>query len=105
MICASYTRQTIKFGEAISISEQEKAISEFVKSKRMTIDKAYTDESNDVEAEDGFNTMKEGGINRAFDCIVFYSMMYFGKEPLVGYNLLLHSFIPAGIDFAVACFR
>ncbi|MDD4494211.1 MAG: recombinase family protein [Eubacteriales bacterium] len=103
MICVSYTRSRIKMGEAISISAQNEKIAAFVKGRRMTIERKYSDRKEEIDAEDGFLEMKEDGINRKYDCVVFWSMMYFGKDPLVGYNLLLHTFIPAGIDFAVVC--
>lgn len=103
MICVSYTRSRIKFGESITISEQNDKIAEFVKGRRLTVDKKYSDRKEDINADEGFLEMKEAGINRQFNCVVFWSMMHFGSDPLVGYNLLLHTFIPAGIDFAVVC--
>lgn len=103
MICASYTRERIMFGEAISITEQNEKIAEFLKCKRLKLDVKFSDRKADINAEEGFMDMKEAGINRKFDCIVFWSMMYFGKDPLVGYNLLLHTFIPTGLEFAVVC--
>jgi len=103
MICVSYTRSRIRFGEALSITEQNEKINAWMKGRRMTIDQKYSDRKEDINADEGFNEMKEAGINRQFECVVFWSIMYFGNDPLVGYNLLLHTFIPAGIDFAVVC--
>jgi len=101
MIAASYTRRSVKFGEAISIQEQNEGIERFAKAHRMNITKKYSDRKENVESEEGFLDMKEAGFDRRFDCIVFWSMMCFGKDPLNGYNLLRHAFLPAGIDFAV----
>ena len=101
MICASYTRKAVKFGEAISIPEQNDRTEQFAKRYRLNITKKYSDRKDDRDAEDGFLEMKEAGMNRSFDCIVVWSAMYFGRDPLNGYNLLRHAFFPAGIDFAV----
>ena len=101
MICASYTRSNIKHGMAIPISEQNEKIAAFLKGRRLTVDQKYSDRKEEISANEGFEEMKAAGIQRKFDCIVFWSLMYFGDDALVGYNLLLHTFIPAGIDFAV----
>lgn len=101
MVCASYTRKAVKFGETISIPEQNERIEQFARRFRMTISKKFSDRKDDWSAEDGFLEMKEAGMNRRFDCILFWSVMNFGQDPLNGYNLLLHTFFPAGIDFAV----
>lgn len=101
MICASYTRKSVKFGETISIPEQNEQIEQFARRYRMTVSKKFTDRKEDWNEEDGFLEMKEAGMNRRFDCILFWSVMNFGKDPLNGYNLLRHTFFPAGIDFAV----
>ncbi len=101
MIVASYTRRQIKFGEALPLAEQNESIDRFTKEHRMRISKRYSDRSEKLESETGFLEMKEDGLNHRFDCVVFCSMMYFGKDPLVGYNLLLHAFLPIGIDFAI----
>lgn len=103
MICASYTRQQIMFGEALPIAEQNEQIKKFLKSRRLQTDMKFSDRRADVNAEEGFMEMKEAGVQRRFDCIVIWSMMYFGKDPLVGYNLLKHTFLPAGLEFAVVC--
>lgn len=103
MICASYTRKSVKFGEIISIPEQNEQIEQFAKRYRLTVSKKFTDRKEDWNEEDGFLEMKEAGMNRRFDCILFWSVMNFGKDPLNGYNLLRHTFFPAGIDFAVVC--
>ena len=103
MICASYTRKSVKFGEIISIPEQNEQIEKFARRYRMTVSKKFTDRKEDWDEEDGFLEMKEAGMNRRFDCILFWSVMNFGKDPLNGYNLLRYTFVPAGIDFAVVC--
>jgi hypothetical protein len=101
MVVASYTRKLVKYGEAISIAEQNTQIERFVKDHRMSVSKKYSDRKDNVEAEDGFLEMKEAGLNRTFDCVIFWSFMYLGKDPLNGYNLLRFGFLPVGIDFAV----
>ncbi len=103
MIVASYTRKSVKFGDSISIADQNTAIEEFLKKYHMSVCKKYSDRKESVEAEEGFLQMKEDGINRKYDCVVFWSIMYFGKDPLNGYNLLRHVFLPSGINFAIAC--
>ena len=103
MIVASYTRKSIKFSEALSILEQNEIIDRFAKEHRMSISKRYSDRSANRDSEAGFMEMKEDGLNHRFDCIIIYSIMYFGKDPLVGYNLLQHAFLQIGIDFAIVC--
>lgn len=101
MICASYTRECSLFGELIPISEQNEKIAAFLKNRRMRVERKFSDRKVDCSADEGFEEMKEAGINREFDCIVFWSLICFGKDPMIGYNLLLHTFLPAGIEFAV----
>lgn len=101
MVAASYTRKTIKFGEAISIAEQNEKIEHFAKVHRMSVSRKYSDRKDDVESEDGFLEMKDAGLSRSFDCLILWSFMYLGKDPLNGYNLLRYGFLPAGIGFAV----
>lgn len=101
MTGASYTRKTSEFVEVIPIAEQNTLIEQFAKKNKIIITKKYTDRKDRVDAEDGFLEMKEDGICRKYDCLFIWSFMCFGRDPLVGYNLLLHTFLPAGIDFAV----
>ena len=101
MICASYVRNLSWFGEVVSIAEQNEKIASFMKERRLTVTQIFEDETDDREKEDGFLKMKEAGMNRRFDCIVMWSMVFFGKDPLIGYDLLKHAFVPCGIDFAV----
>ncbi len=101
MIAASYTRKNTKFGDVISVSEQNIQIEQFAKEHRIRITQRYSDKKSEPDSEDGFLEMKEAGLNRRFDCIVFWSIMCFGRDPLNGYNLLRHGFFPAGIDFAI----
>lgn len=99
MICVSYTRTVSEKKELPTIPEQNRMIADFVKKKGLAIEKKYSDRKQDPEAEDGFSEMKEDGISRKYDCVVFLSLDSFGKNLLFGYDLLSRAFVPAGIHF------
>ena len=101
MTGASYTRKAVKFDDVISITEQNSRIEQFAKKHKISVTKKYSDRKESLDAEEAFLEMKRDAISRKFDCVFIWSFMYFGKDPLVGYSLLLHTFLPAGIDFAI----
>lgn len=99
MIFVSYTRNDSKVGHTISALEQKKKITAYAKEKKITISKRYADLTQDKNACDAYFELKADGINRKFDCVVFWSVMDFGKDALEGILLLQNSFVPCGIHF------
>ena len=106
MICVSYTR-SLSNNLAIespnnAIGLQNEAITEYLKKKGWKLAGKYTDRKHDREDETSFLKMKQDGIDRKFECVVFYSLFYCGKKFTSATDLLCHVFYPAGIHFAVA---
>ena len=62
----------------------------------------YSDRKSDREDETAFLKMKQDGMDRKFECVVFSSLFYCGKTLTSATDLLGHVFYPAGIHFAVA---
>ena len=101
MVGASYTRKSVKDVNAISIAEQNARIEQFAKKHGFKIAKKYSDRKESAESEEAFLEMKEDAIRRKYDCIFVWSYMFFGKDPMIGYDLLRYTFLPAGIGFAI----
>ena len=106
MICVSYTRSTSNgYGiEAPSnaISVQNESIKKFLKERGWKLSEKYSDRKLDRENEDAFLQMKQDGMDRKFECVVFSSLFYCGKTLTSATDLLGHIFYPAGLHFAVA---
>ena len=99
MIFASYTRNKSKHGDSLSALEQKKKITEYARQHHFSISTRFVDRKDDELAEDAFFEMKNAGISRQFDCIVFWSIMRLGKDAMDGINLLSHTFLPCGLHF------
>ena len=106
MICVSYTR-SLSNNLAVespnnAISLQNETIAAFLKRKGWKLAGKYTDRKHDREDETSFLKMKQDGLDRQFECVVFSSLFYCGKKFTSATDLLSHVFYPAGIHFAIA---
>lgn len=105
MICVSYTRTTscslMEKAASDIISIQNKKIAEYASKRKWKIEKKYSDRRNDREEDTAFRALKEDGISKKYDCVVFDSMLRFGTTGYHAYDLLALVFLPAGIHFAV----
>lgn len=54
-----------------------------------------------TEADDAFRTMQNDGVSRKFDMVVVDSLLRCGSNVSYAEDVLLKSFLPAGIHFAV----
>lgn len=61
----------------------------------------YADRKQDTEADDAFRTMQNDGVSRKFDMVVVDSLLRCGSNVSYAEDVLLKSFLPAGIHFAV----
>ena len=102
MICVSYTRLTSCTDEAVTIERQNEIIREFADKNGLKIAKKYCDRKNDPKADTSFQQLSNDGIARKYDIVILYSMFSFGPSTYVGYDLLSKTFVPCGIQFAVA---
>lgn len=99
MICASFVSSMQD--ESISIEEQEKKIQDYCQMIGMPISIRYVDD-HAMDANGTFNTMKQEGVSRKYECIAFYSMWIFEKNYLLILDLLKRVFVPIGIHFIFA---
>lgn len=106
MRCASYTRTISCLRESEVpkdiISQQNKRIQEFVKSRGWTLVEKYSDRKKDEFEEKAFLEMKQGAMARKFDCLVMDSIFRCGRNTNVAAEIFRNVFLPAGIEFAVA---
>lgn len=105
MRCASYARYTSCVYEkeipSDIIKQQNERIQKYVKSNGWELVEKYTDRKKDAEAEDAFRKMQKDGINRKFDMVVVDSIFRCGVNVSYAEDVLLKTFYPAGIHFAV----
>ena len=106
MICVSYTRSVSNCFAIESpknaLSIQNETIQRFLKERGWKLSAKYSDRKLEREDETAFLQMKQDGMDRKFECIVFASLFYCGKTLTSATDLLGHVFYPAGIHFAVA---
>ena len=106
MICVSYTRSVSNCVAIESpknaIGQQNETIAHFMKARGWKLSGKYSDRKSDREDETAFLKMKQDGMDRKFECVVFSSLFYCGKTLTSATDLLGHVFYPAGIHFAVA---
>lgn len=105
MRCVSYTRifsclPEKEIPQNIIIQQNER-IKEFVKKKKWTLIKKYTDRKNDRFDDSAFLQMKKDAIERKFDCVVVDSMFRCGRNTNVAAEMFRNMFIPAKVFFAV----
>ena len=106
MICVSYTR-SIANGYGIdspknAITLQNASIARFLKERGWKLAAKYSDRKHERENETAFLQMKQDGMDRKFECVIFSSLFYCGKTLTSATDLLGHVFYPAGLHFAVA---
>ena len=106
MRCVSYTRTTTCLrGESSAenvISQQNRIIRDFMKERGWKLDAKYSDRKNNDQEETAFQKMRLDGIARKFDMVVICSAFRCGRSVSFAEDLLLKTFYPAGIHFAVA---
>lgn len=106
MRCASYTRtiSCLREGEVPKdiISQQNKRMQEFVKSRGWTLVEKYSDRKKDEFEEKAFLEMKQGAMARKFDCLVMDSIFRCERNTNVAAEIFRNVFLSAGIEFAVA---
>ena len=106
MRCVSYTRTTSccateeKTENVIGI--QNKQIQSFLKERGWKLEEKYSDRKNDKDADAGFQKLRADGMSRKFDMVVVGSIFRCGRSVSFAEDLLLKTFYPAGIHFAVA---
>lgn len=100
-----YTRFTsCLFGEENSpdiINQQNQRIKEFVKSNGYKLQTRYSDRKQDINADDAFTEMLNDGLARKYDLVIVDSLYRTGKNLWFAREMLLQTFYPAGIHFAV----
>lgn len=105
MRCASYTRTISCLRESEVpkdiISQQNKRIQEFVKSRGWTLVEKYSDRKKGEFEETAFLEMKQDAMARKFDCLVIDSIFRCGRNTNVAAEIFRNVFLPAGIEFAV----
>lgn len=105
MRCASYVRlvscKPEKEMPKDIIRQQNDRIKNFIKGKGWELAKKYTDRKKNMEADDAFQQLRLDGINRKFDMVVVDSLFRCGRNVSYAEDVLLKTFYPAGIHFAV----
>ena len=103
MRCVSYTRflstrkNARKYADAIT--QQNTLINAYAEKKGWRIIKRYSDKQDDPQAEEAFLKMKQDGMERRFDCLLFTSFARCGVSSYEAFKLLENVFVPAGIRF------
>jgi DNA invertase Pin-like site-specific DNA recombinase len=83
------------------IGQQNERIQNFIKSQHWTLVEKYTDRRKDEEEDTAFQQMRADGLARKFDMVVVDSMFRCGKNVSFAEDVLMKTFYPAGIHFAV----
>ena len=105
MRCVSYTRMTSckENGKipADIIKQQDQRIQEYLEKQGWTLSAKYCDRKKDPEENTVFEEMTEDGINRKFDMVVVDSIDRCGRTISCADDVLVKTFVPAGIHFTV----
>ena len=105
MRCASYARYVSCVPEknipSDIIHQQNDRIQKYIKQNGWELVQKYADRKQDTEADDAFRTMQNDGVSRKFDMVVVDSLLRCGSNVSYAEDVLLKSFLPAGIHFAV----
>lgn len=99
MKCVSYTRSISSDSGDLTITEQNRLISDYVKKKGIAISAKYSDRKHDQKTDEAFYCMKQDGISRKYECVAFASLNCFGNNFFCAHDLLSRVFVPAGIYF------
>lgn len=105
MRCASYVRYTSCVPEKNIphdiIRQQNERIQRYIRQKDWELVQKYADRRQDIDADEAFQKMLQDGIGRKFDMVVVDSLLRCGPNVSYAEDVLLKSFLPAGIHFAV----
>ena len=105
MRCVSYTRTTSckEDGKipADIIQQQDQHTQEYLKKQGWTLSAKYCDRKKDTEENTVFEELTKDGINRKFDMVVVDSIDRCGRTISCADDVLVKTFVPAGIHFAV----
>lgn len=105
MRCVSYTRTTsCKEGGKIPadiIKQQDQHIQEYLKKQGWTLSAKYCDRKKDTEENTAFEELTKDGIDRKFDMVVVDSIDRCSRTISCADDVLVKTFVPAGIHFAV----
>ena len=105
MRCVSYTRMTSckEDGKipADIIKQLDQHIQEYLKKQGWTLSAKYCDRKKDTEENTVFEELTKDGINRKFDMVVVDSIDRCGRTISCADDVLVKTFVPAGIHFAV----
>lgn len=105
MRCVSYTRTTSckEDGKipADIIKRQDQHIQEYLKKQGWTLSAKYCDRKKDTEENAAFEELTKDGIDRKFDMVVVDSIDRCGRTISCADDVLVKTFVPAGIHFAV----
>ncbi|MDO4167829.1 MAG: recombinase family protein [Eubacteriales bacterium] len=102
MKCVSYVRKVFYSGEVIPVSEQVSQISAYAKHMGWNISRSFADRKNALEASTGFIKMKDAGVLKTYDVVIFYTLQACGCHPTAIWNVLYRILYPANVKFAVA---
>lgn len=105
MRCVSYTRTTSCSRKqsipVFTVAEQNEHVREYVRSNELKLRKKYSDRKDDPAEISDFENMRQDGLNRKFDLLIFDSFWQCGKDIFSIVRVLKDAFVPAGINFAV----
>lgn len=105
MRCVSYTRATSCKGRdsipADIIQQQNQHIQKFIQSHGWKLTAKYSDRKKDRNENAAFEAMTLDGINRKFDMVVVDSLDRCGRYISCAEDVLVKTFVPAGLHFAV----
>lgn len=105
MRCVSYTRTTSckEDGKipADIIKQQDQHIQEYLKKQGWTLSAKYCDRKKDTEENTAFEELTKDGIDRKFDMVVVDSIDRCSRTISCADDVLVKTFVPAGIHFAV----
>lgn len=109
MRCVSYTRTTSckEDGKipADIIKQQDQHIQEYLKKQGWTLSAKYCDRKKDTEENTAFEELTKDGIDRKFDMVVVDSIDRCSRTISCADDVLVKTFVPAGIHFAVGRFE
>lgn len=106
MRCVSYTRTTSCKAYDVPasdiIGQQNERIQMMAKKNGWVITEKYSDRRKSEDAKESFEKLLEDGISRKFDMVIIDSLDRCGESISRAEDVLLKTFYPAGIQFAVA---
>ncbi len=103
MICVGYSKRASCDPnlELMPLKVQNDQIREYVTGRGWKLSCFYEDKSDSPEADNGFQKLREAGLRREFDVVVFLSVYRFGANVSYARELLLNAFYKAGIHFVI----